>query len=167
MGETVVKCGSLVAVCGAAIVLVGLAGCSDNKSGSNSSPSSSSRSVTVSASATSAPSAARVVIDGQYQNVQGKVTCTTVAGNVTITIGEGTTGIAAVISDSEPPVVHSVALGNVNGAVLGYQEGVNQGNAQATKDGHSYRITGVAAGVNTSDLLHPVTKSFEIDVTCP
>jgi lipoprotein LpqH len=86
----------------------------------------------------------------------------TVGGNVTITIGQGTTGIVAVVSDSDPPVVHSVALGNVNGMTLGYQEAVSDAEAQASRNGNFYNITGTAAGVDKS---YP--KPFEIDVTCP
>ncbi|MCW2653218.1 MAG: 19 kDa lipoprotein antigen [Mycobacterium sp.] len=165
----------LLAVAGSAIVVAAVAGCSNSTKSSTSSTlsslsskaSSALSSATASASRTSAPGVARVVIDGQDQNVQGKVTCTTVDGNVNIAIGDPTTGITAVVSNTDPPVVHSVGLGNINGVTLGYQEGVNQGNAQATRDGNSYKITGTATGVNASDPLHPVIKPFEIDVTCP
>lgn len=168
--RTVVKHSLVVAVVGAAIVVAGLAGCSHGTKSSASStvrPLSSNASVvfspvTASTSATPGPSLARVVIDGQDQNVQGNVTCATVGGNVTITIGLGTTGIVAVVSDSDPPVVHSVALGNVNGMTLGYQEAISDTEAQASRNGKSYKITGNAAGVDQS---YP--KPFEIDVTCP
>jgi lipoprotein LpqH len=168
--RTVVKHSLVVAVVGAAIVVAGLAGCSNGTKSSVSSTVSSLSSKaslvfspeTASASATPGPSLARVVIDGQDQNVQGNVTCATVGGNVTITIGQGTTGVVAVVSDSDPPVVHSVALGNVNGMTLGYQEGVSDAEAQASRNGNSYKITGTAAGVDKS---YP--KAFEIDVTCP
>jgi lipoprotein LpqH len=88
-------------------------------------------------------------------------------GNVNIAIGDAATGIAAVLSDADPPVVHSVGLGNVNGVTLGYQEGVGQGNAEATKDGNSYKITGTATGIDMQNPTQPVNKPFEIDVTCP
>ena len=154
----------MVAVAGAAIVVAGLAGCSSNKS-TTSTTTSASKPATASASA--GPSQAKVTIDGQDQGVKGTVTCATMAGNVNIAIGEATTGIAAVLSDASPPDVKSVGLGNVNGVTLGYESGVGQGNAEATKDGNTYHITGTATGVDMSNPIQPVNKPFEITVSCP
>lgn len=115
----------------------------------------------------------KVVVDGKDQTVKGSVACTTAAGNVSIAIGGATagasgapTGIGAVLTDANPPVVKSVALGNVNGVTLGV--GGTSGNANATKDGSSYKISGTASGADMSNpMAGPVSKSFEIDVTCP
>lgn len=113
----------------------------------------------------------KVLVDGNDQNVKGQVACTTAAGNVNIAIGGSgsagvPTGIGAVLTDASPPVVKSVALGNVNGVSLGV--GGTTGKAQATKDGNSYKITGTASGVDMSNpMAGPASKSFEIDVTCP
>jgi len=114
----------------------------------------------------------KVLVDGKDQNVKGKVACTTTAGSVNIAIGGGSgaggvpTGIGAVLTDANPLVVKSVALGNVNGVTLGV--GGTTGKAQATKDGSTYKISGTASGVDMSDPMGgPVNKSFELDVTCP
>jgi lipoprotein LpqH len=108
-----------------------------------------------------------VTIDGQPQNVQGQVVCATAGGNLNIAIGEATTGIAAVLSQ-DASTVQSVGLGNVNGVTLGYTAGVPGGaNATATKDGNTYKITGTATGVDMANPMQPVTKPFEIEVTCP
>ena len=156
----------LVGAAGAAIVVAGLAGCSSNKS--NTSSSTSSSAVTASASASSGAGTAKVTIDGQDQNVQGTVACTTAGGNVNIAIGNAATGIGAVLSDADPPVVHSVGLGNVNGVTLGYSDAApSQGGAQATKNGNSYTIKGTATGVDMANPMQPVNKPFEVDVTCP
>ncbi|UMB68990.1 lipoprotein LpqH [Mycobacterium paraterrae] len=112
----------------------------------------------------------KVVVDGKDQHVTGQVACTKVAGTLNIAIGGGTgagaTGIGAVLTDATPPVVKSVALGNVNGVTLGV--GGTTGKADATKDGNSYKISGTATGV---DMANPmggqVNKSFELDVACP
>lgn len=140
---------AIVAVVGAAAIAAGLSGCSSSKS------------------STAGASNAKVTIDGQDQNIHGTVACNTVGGKINIAIGDKSTGIGAVLSDDKPPQVESVGLGNVNGAALGYTAGTGQGNAQATKDGSKYKISGSASGVNISDPMHPVTKPFEIDVTCP
>jgi len=161
-----VKRGILVGVAGAAVVVAGLAGCSSNKSTTSSSSSSSA--TTASAGATAGASAATVTIDGQDQNVKATVSCVSGGGNVNIGIGDSTTGIGAVLSDANPPVVHSVGLGNVNGVTLGYSDAApSQANAEATKDGNSYKISGTATGVDMSNPMQPVNKPFEIDVTCP
>nr|AIS72848.1 Ag85ss-gp120ss-HIV 1086c gp120-siinfekl [Cloning vector pSL718] len=87
-------------------------------------------------------------------------------GNVNIAIGGAATGIAAVLTDGNPPEVKSVGLGNVNGVTLGYTSGTGQGNASATKDGSHYKITGTATGVDMANPMSPVNKSFGIEVTC-
>ncbi|GAC1401086.1 MAG: lipoprotein LpqH [Mycobacterium sp.] len=164
------KRGFVVAVGGAAIVIAGLSGCSsDNKSGSSSSSSaSSSAKGAASASASAAPSGSgnKVTIDGKDQNVSGTVVCSTMGGNMNIAIGEAASGIDAVVSE-DGSTVQSVGLGNVNGVTLGYQSGTGQGEAKATKDGKSYKISGTATGVDIANPMQPVSKPFELDVTCP
>jgi ipoprotein LpqH len=153
----VAKHGILVGIAAAATVVAGLAGCSSNKSSTGG----------ASSSAASAPVGNRVVVDGQAQNVAGAITCTQVNGNTSIGFGDPTTGIGAVVTNADPPVVQAVGLGNLTGVTLGYSAGApNQGNAQATKSGNSYAIKGTATGVDAAS-QQPVTKSFEIDATCP
>ena len=152
----------LVTVGGVAVVIAGLAGCSSDSGSSESSSSSSNT-----ASATSAPSEAKVTIDGQDQNIQGTVACSSMGGNVNIAIGQATTGIGAVVTEADPPAVQSVGLGNVNGVTLGFQQGTGQGNAEVEKDNKTYTIKGNATGIDMANPLQPVTKPFEIEVTCP
>jgi lipoprotein LpqH len=148
----------LVGIAAAATVIAGLAGCSSNKPSTSASSSSSAP----------APGGNKVIVDGQTQNVTGQVSCTQVNGNLSIGIGDPTTGIGAVVTNADPPVVQAVGLGNLTGVTLGYSAGAqNQGNAQATKSGNSYTIKGTATGINSTDQQQPVSKPFEIDVTCP
>ncbi|KZS71928.1 hypothetical protein A4G26_24660 [Mycobacterium kansasii] len=159
------KRGLTVAVAGAAILVAGLPGCSSNKS--TSSGGSSSSGTTSTSSGGGGASGTKVTIDGQDQHVTGSVVCTTAAGNVNIAIGGAATGIAAVLTDANPPEVKSVGLGNVNGVTLGYTSGTGQGKAEASKRGSTYKITGTATGVDMANPMQPVNKPFEIDVTCP
>lgn len=165
------KRGLLVAVGGAAIMIAGLSGCSSGDKASESSSASSSASSEASsssesASATAAPGGGtKVTIDGQDQNVSGTVVCATMGNVVSINIGEGMTGIAAVVSSGDAPSVTSVALGNVNGVSLAMGPGA--GEATATKDGSTYTISGNATGIDTANPMAPVTKPFEIVATCP
>jgi ipoprotein LpqH len=156
-----VKRGIVVGVAGLAMVVAGLAGCSSNKSNTNASSSGS-------ASSAAGP---QVVIDGQNQAITGAVTCTANGDNTNIGIGDAANGVGAVVSNANPPIVHAVGLGSVNGVTLGFSDAApNQGgNAGAAQDGKSYAIKGTATGVDMSDPQQPkqVTKSFEMDATCP
>jgi len=142
----------LMSIAAAATVVAGLASCSNNKSNTSS----------------SSAGTEKVVIDGQNQNITGPVSCTPAGGNLNIGIGDPTNGIGAVITTANPPAVQAVGLGNVNGVTLGYSAAApNAGNVQATKNGNSYTIKGTATGVNMASPQQPVTKPFEMDVTCP
>ncbi len=152
------KHGILVGVAAAATVVAGLAGCSSNKPNSGAS----------SSAAAAAPVGNRVVIDGSAQNVTGAISCTQVNGNTSIGFGDPTTGIGAVVTNADPPVVQAVGLGNLTGVTLGYSAGAaNQASAQATKSGNSYTIKGTATGADAANPQQPVSKSFEMDATCP
>ncbi len=148
----------VVALGGAAIVIAGLSGCSSEKKSETTGETS---------SAAAAEGKSTVTIDGQDQAVQGTVVCSDMGGNTNIAIGDATTGIGVVLSTGDSPTVTSVGLGNVNGVTLGYQNGVGQGEAKAEKDGNTYKISGTATGVDMANPLQPVTKPFEIEVTCP
>lgn len=161
----------LVAIGGTAIVVAGLAGCSSgdkSSSGSSSSTKSASSSSSSSAASSSAEAGAggtTVTIDGKPKDVGGTVVCASMGGNVNVAIGEAMTGIAAVITEGDSPTVTSVALGNVDGITLAV--GGGQGDATATKDGKSYKITGNAYGVDMANPMQPAKKPFELDFTCP
>jgi ipoprotein LpqH len=152
-----VKRGLVVAVGGAAMVIAGLSGCSDKKSETSGDTS----------SAAAAQGKSTVTIDGKDQAVQGTIICTAMGDRITIGIGDATTGIGAVVGTGDNPTVHSVGLGNVNGVSLGFQENAGAGDAKAEKDGNTYKISGNAIGTDMANPTQPVTKPFEIEVTCP
>ncbi len=152
-----------VAVAGAAILVAGISGCSSNKSNTSGSGGGSSTSASVNAGGAAGT---KVTIDGKDQNVSGSVVCSNVGGSINIAVGGAATGIAAILTDGNPPQVKSVALGNVNGVALGYTPGAGQGNASATKNGNTYTISGSATGIDKSNPMQLINKPFEIDVTC-
>ena len=162
--------GLTVAVGGAAILVAGLTGCSSDKkteyktgdSGAQATASVSSGSVSASAGA----GTATVSIDGQAKDVQGQVVCAATGGNFNIAIGGAATGIAVVMAEDASKVT-SVGLGNVDGVALAYQEGAPGASASATRDGKTYKISGTASGVDMANPMQPITKPFEIAVTCP
>jgi lipoprotein LpqH len=178
-----VKRGFVAALGGVAIVVGGLAGCSSDKSVDESvSSATESAKTAVSEATESAKSAVnsatesakvatgsgpKLTIDGQDQNIEGNVTCAAMGGNIQIALGNATGGLGAQISEGDAPVVHQVGLGNVGGVALGFQEGAPGGTATATKEGNTYKISGTATGVDLANPTQPVTKPFELEVTCP
>lgn len=152
------KRGIVVGVAGVAIAVAGCAGCSSNKSNTG-------------ASNSPAPAGPQVIVDGKSQNVSGPVTCNPAGNKITIGIGDAANGVGAVISNDNPPIVHAVGLGTVDGINLGYSDAApgQGGSAGAAASGKSYQIKGTATGADMSNPQQPkpVTKPFELDVTCP
>ena len=109
---------------------------------------------------------AKVLIDGQDQNVDGTVVCTNYGKEINLVIGGAAAGIAVTLTDTDPPEVKSVALGNVNGLSLSYQETTATEKATVTKSGTTYTVRGKAEGVDIANPLDQVTKTFEIEVNC-
>lgn len=160
----------VVAAGSAAIVVAGVAGCSnDKKSETKTEATASGSSMQVTAGETTASAGAgtaKVTIDDQPREVQGQVVCATTGGTFNIAIGDATSGIAVVMAE-DGSKVNSVGLGNINGVALGYQEGAPGASASATKDGKNYKISGTATGVDMANPMQPVTKPFAIEVSCP
>ncbi|MGB9227688.1 lipoprotein LpqH [Mycobacterium sp.] len=153
------KRGIIAGTAGVAIVVTALAGCSSKNSSSNPSTS------------PAAPAGPQVIVDGQNQNVTGAVTCTPSGNNINIGIGDPSNGVGAVLSTDNPPIVHAVGLGAVNGVTLGYADAApgQDSNAGAAVSGKTYSIKGTATGADMTNPQQPqqVTKSFEMDLTCP
>ena len=105
------KRGIVVGVAGVAIAVAACAGCSSNKTSTG-----------ASSSAASSAAGPQVIVDGQKQNISGAITCTPAGDNINIGIGDATNGVGAVISNGNPPIVHSVGLGSVNGVTLGFSD---------------------------------------------
>lgn len=161
--------GLVVAACGAVIVVAGLTGCSSKDKSGTSTGGESGAATTSGGSASGTAAAAgtaTVTIDGKPKDISGQVVCSTVGGNFNIAVGETGTGVAVAMAPDASKVM-SVGLGNVNGAALGFQDGMPGGNASATKDGNTYTINGTATGVDLANPMQPMTKPFEIRVTCP
>ncbi|HPY24270.1 MAG TPA: lipoprotein LpqH [Mycobacterium sp.] len=158
----------VVAAGSAAIVVAGVAGCSSEKK-SETKAESSAASVEATHGDTTASAGAgtaKVTIDGQPKEIEGQVVCATTAGTFSIGVGAGTSGVAVVMPEDASSVT-SVSLGNIDGIALGYSQGVPGGEAKATKDGKKYTITGTATGVDTANPMQPMTKPFEVEVSCP
>lgn len=161
----------LLIAMGATTLVASMAGCSQDEKSSGTSSSSSASSAT-SSSAAPSPSAAstaaagetKVIIGGQPQPVSGPVVCETNQGKFSIAIGDIITGVIVGL-EQDGSTVRSAGLGTVDGVVLSFTEGAPGNSAKATKNGNAYQITGTATGVDNAG--QQVSKTFEIDATCP
>jgi ipoprotein LpqH len=166
----------VVAVAGTAVVVAALASCSSNKSSTNSSsnsaasgPASAGAGSSGAASETASAGQNKVVIDGQDQDVANRVLCNTMNAGIRLTVGMGNNRAVVDLSDADPPEVKAVHIDTLaaNGMTFAYESGTNQGNANVTKGGNTYTITGTVTGGVASDPTQQVSKSFEIDANCP
>lgn len=143
----------IASVLGAAALAVAVTACGSDDSGSD-----------------GTDAEASVTVDGKEVELADKsVGCTNAGDKVTIGIGSGsgTSGVGVVLSSGDSPEVESVGLGSVDGVTLGFQKGLGDGKAEASKDGDTYTITGDATGIDLANPTQKVTKSYEIKVTCP
>lgn len=169
------KTAFLTTVATAAIVLAGSVGClgkvgdshqetRSTATTSNNAPAAVSPTPSPSAGAAPAPGAASISVDGQPTPLTGPVVCSTNEGKYSIAIGEAIVGVIVGL-EPDASVVHAVGLGDVNGVVLNFTEGVPGDTAAATKDGNTYTVTGAASGVDAAG--KQVSKPFQIVATCP
>ncbi|BBX74785.1 lipoprotein LpqH [Mycobacterium shinjukuense] len=159
----------LLTAAGAATCVAVLAGCSSDDEAASPSPGAPKSSVatgaaTPSSATPAAPGETRVIIGGRAQNVGGPVVCSTNDGKFSIAIGDLLTGVIVGL-EPDASAVRSAGLGTVDGVVLSFTEGAPGNSATATKNGNSYRITGTATGVDSAG--QQVSKTFEVDATCP
>lgn len=151
-------------------LVAALGACSDDNS-NDSSSTTTTGGMSMSMSETSVSnSEASVIVDGTSIDTSSKnVVCTTTGDRVVIAIGSGTgtSAIGATLTTGDNPEVQQVGLGATNGVALGWVRGVAGGDAKATKDGKTYKITGDVPSIDMSNPTEPSKKSFEIKVTCP
>lgn len=162
----------LIAV-SAVTIVAGVAGCSGDKKNSGPSSSATATSSGSSSGSSSAPASSstpaasgetKVIVGGAPQNVSGPVVCSTNDGRFSIAVGDMLTGVIVGL-EPDGSAVHSAGLGTVDGVVISYTEGAPGNSATATKTGNSYKITGTATGVDNAG--QQVSKTFEVDATCP
>ncbi|WP_431231713.1 lipoprotein LpqH [Mycolicibacterium psychrotolerans] len=158
---------SLSIVGAVGILMVGGVGCSTDGSSSDATTTSTAATATSAATTTSAAAAgtgAKVTIDGQAKQVDGPVVCSTTDGKFSIAIGEVITGVIVGL-EQDASKVRVVGLGDINGVVLNFTDGVPGDTATATKDGNTYTIKGTASGSDSAG--NQVSKPFEVVATCP
>lgn len=114
----------------------------------------------------------KVVVDGRQYTFDSKLRCDTVDGTITLTqfrLGDAQYphgyGFTVGMREGDPLTVGQVTVADAT-VLFAAQPGLNP--VGATRSGKTYTLSGQITDIlATSDLMEPVTKPFEIEVTCP
>ena len=111
------------------------------------------------------PGTAQVTVNGQNIGTTEAVQCTPAGSLTTITTGDQTSGITALISNKDELTAASVSINNVGGFTGSYNAGLG-GTAKVTMTGRTYDITGTADGFDTANPSFRTSGTFAIKVAC-
>ncbi len=142
-----------VAVTSAALVVVGLAGCSSQPAAAPP------RAGTLPAGT------AKVTINGADVGTSQQVSCAPTGPLTTITTGNNDAGVTALVSNAKGLVTESVTIRNLGGFTGSYEKGLGNSSELKMID-QTYSITGTADGFNTANPSARATGSFAITVAC-
>lgn len=140
----------MAATAGAAIMVVGLSGCSSNDP-----------------SETDTKPTTKVAIGDEELSMGDSVTCGEREGATVITMGDPDHGVIATVTSADSPEVLSVVFGDVDHKQYMYVQDMPAGtppDATVIKDGELYKISGTASELR--DIENPESKPFEIEVRC-
>ena len=108
---------------------------------------------------------AQVTVNGRDAGLTEAVQCNTTEWLTTITTGDATSGVTALLSTRDALAAESVGITNVGGFTGSYSAG-NQGSATVTMTGRTYHIEGDADGFDTDRPSFRVPGTFAIRVSC-
>jgi lipoprotein LpqH len=108
---------------------------------------------------------AQVSVNGQNTGTTEAVQCAPAGSLTTITTGDQTSGVSALISNKEALTVEAVGINNVGGFTGSYNAGLG-GTATVTMAGRTYDIAGTADGFDTANPSFRASGTFAIRVSC-
>jgi hypothetical protein len=108
---------------------------------------------------------AQVTVNGQNTGTTEAVQCSPAGSLTTITTGDQTSGVSALISNKDELTAEAVGINNVGGFTGSYNAGLG-GTAKVTMTGRTYDITGTADGFNTDNPSFRNAGTFAIKVAC-
>ena len=111
------------------------------------------------------PGTAHVTVNGQNIGTTEAVQCTPAGSLTTITTGDATSGVSALISSEDELTAAAVTINNVGGFTGSYNAGLG-GTAKVSMTGRTYDITGTADGFDTANPSFRTTGTFAIKVAC-
>jgi hypothetical protein len=111
---------------------------------------------------------AQVTVNGQDTGTTKAVQCNTTEWLTTITTGDQTSGVTAMLSNKDELVVESVNIKDVGGFTGSYTAGVGDEaeGADVSMTGRTYDISGTADGFNTDKPSFRASGTFAIRVSC-
>jgi ipoprotein LpqH len=137
----------------AAAAILAVAGCSSGPTGYKPAP------------GTLVAGTAQVTVNGQNTGTTEAVQCAPAGSLTTITTGDQTSGISALISNKDELTAEAVGINNVGGFTGSYNAGLG-GTAKVTMTGRTYEITGSADGFDTANPSFRNSGTFAIKVSC-
>ena len=108
---------------------------------------------------------AQVTVNGQNLGTTEAVQCTPAGSLTTITTGDQTSGISALISNKDELTAAAVGINNLGGFTGSYNAGLG-GTAKVAMTGRTYDITGTADGFDTANPSFRTSGTFAIKVAC-
>jgi ipoprotein LpqH len=108
---------------------------------------------------------AEVTVNGQNIGTTEAVQCTPAGTLTTITTGDQTSGVTALISNKDVLTTEAVGINNLGGFTGSYNRGLG-GDAKVTMTGRTYDITGTADGFDTANPSFRKSGTFAIKVAC-
>jgi ipoprotein LpqH len=108
---------------------------------------------------------AQVTVNGQNTGTTEAVQCTPAGSLTTITTGDRSSGVSALVSNGDALTAEAVGVNNVGGFTGSYNAGLG-GTAKVTMTGRTYDITGTAEGFATDNPSFRTAGSFAIRVSC-
>jgi lipoprotein LpqH len=111
------------------------------------------------------PGTAQVTVNGQNIGTTEAVQCTPAGSLTTITTGDQTSGVSALISNKDELAAAAVNINNVGGFTGSYNAGLG-GTAKVTMTGRTYDISGTADGFDTANPSFRTNGTFAVKVAC-
>jgi hypothetical protein len=108
---------------------------------------------------------AHVTIDGHDAGTTDAVQCDSTGTLTTITTGDQSSGVSAMVSNKDQLTAESVAIRDLGGFTGSYSAGFGDP-AEVTMTGRTYSITGTADGFNTDNPSFRRPGTFTVKVSC-
>ncbi len=108
---------------------------------------------------------AQITVNGQDAGTTEAVACDSTGGLTTITTGDQTAGVTAMISNADQLVAESVSINNLGGFTGSFNAGLG-GPAEVTMTDQTYHISGTADGFDTDTPSFRKSGTFSIEVAC-
>lgn len=108
---------------------------------------------------------AQVTVNGQDLGTTEAVQCTPAGTMTTITTGDATSGVSAVVTSTDALTVRDVGIRDLGGFTGSYNDGLG-GEASVTMSGRTYDIRGTAMGFATDKPSFRTSGTFAIKVSC-